>query len=272
MCALILYQCYAQTEKNDSAALWLSRIPLTQEKFRGEAVAFFQRTGYLVKADSVLKTLPASFMRDTLSIRSFLFAKNVKGAAAEALRVFSGAQKSNDKNDALLWRIRTLMFGGSIGAIRGLLDSITFDPRASGAREILGYKYALFVLETQPSAWGDFGSVAFASWAELPDIAYKTLQSSGLDGYSSGVKQFLILYCAKTLIAGKVYFQALKVLERLALSEASAEYRYYYADVLAHTGSPQQARQALEDIVLKFPSDVFSERARIALMQLGNKN
>ena len=41
--------------------------------------------------------------------------------------------------------------------------------------------------------------------------------------------------------------------------------------LLLGAGAPEQARQALEELVLKFPGDMFSEKARIALLRLQNK-
>ena len=111
LCALLLYQSYAQTEKNDSAAMWLAGVPLAQEPYKAEAVAFFQRSRYLGKADSLIKTLSPSFMRDTLTIRQMLFSGDLRGAADAAERTFQtwGGDKG-DGNEALLWRIRTLIF------------------------------------------------------------------------------------------------------------------------------------------------------------------
>jgi hypothetical protein len=266
LCALILYRSYAQTGKNDSASMWFARIPFAKETFRAEAAAFFQVAGYAVQADSLIETLPKSFTRDTLTIRRMLFAGNAKAAANEAARVFSAVGNDAGKNEAVLWRIRTMIFAGNLGAARGLLDSVDFSPSMKGADEILADKYALFALITAPSAWNDYGILAFSAWAGRSDIAYTTLISPDFDALPKGAKQLFLSLGAKTLIAGKVYSQARKVFERLVFSEFNAENRYYYADILINSGALQQGRRTLEELVLKFPADVFSAKARMALL------
>jgi hypothetical protein len=272
LCALLLYQSYAQTERNDSAALWLARVPLAQELNKAEVITFFQHSRYFVKADSLIATLPPSFMRDTLAIRQMLFNGNMKGAADAAARMLQAQSRDKDnRNESLLWRIRALIFGGAVGTALPLLDSINFTPSMNWAEEFLSDKYALYMIQGFPSAWKDFGSLRYASWAQQPDIALRALGSQELENCPAGVKELLIIDGAKTLSAGKLFSEARKILERIALSAATAEHRYYYAESLLNTGAPEQARQVLEELVLKCPGDVFSEKARIVLLRLQNK-
>jgi hypothetical protein len=272
LCALLLYQSYAQTEKNDSAALWLAKVPLSQDSYKAEAITFFQRSRYFAKADSLIKTLRPSFMRDTLAIRQMLYDGNVKGATDAAAQAFQAQSRDkSNRNEAMLWRIRTLIFGGFIGAVLPLPDSINFTPSMNGAEEVLSDKYAFIMLQAYPSIWKDFGSIRLAAWAQRPDIALRALGSPELENCPAGVKDLLIIDGVKTLEAGKLFSEARAVLERTAPAAASAEHRYYYAEALLGAGAPEQARQALEELVLKFPGDVFSEKARIALLRLQNK-
>ena len=272
LCALLLYQSYAQTEKNDSAAMWLAGVPLAQEPYKAEAVAFLQRSRYLGKADSLIKTLSPSFMRDTLTIRQMLFSGDLRGAADAAERTFQtwGGDKG-DGNEALLWRIRTLIFVGAVGAVPPLLDSIDFTPSMNGAEEVLSDKYAIFMVQGAPAAWKGFGSLRYASWAQRPDIALSALGSPELENCPASVKELLIIDGAKTLAAGKLYSEARTVLERTGLAAATAEHRYYYAEALLNTGAPEEARHVLEELLMKYPGDVFSEKARIVLLRLQNK-
>lgn len=272
MCALLLYQSFAQMGKNDSAALWLSRLPLKEDPFKAEAASFFQRSRYFVKADSLIKTLPPSFMRDTLDIRQMLYNGNLQAATEAAGRIFKAREGDrNIRNEAILWRIRTLMFEGAIGAALPLLDSIAFTPSMSWAEEVLSYKYAVFMVQGFPMAWKDFGALRHASWSQQPEIAVRVLARPELENYPMAIKQLFIVDGAKTLEAGKLFSEARKSLERIALSAATAEHRFYYAESLLNTGAPEKAQQVLEELVLKFPGDVFSEKARIVLLRLQNK-
>jgi len=270
LCALVLYQSYAKLGKTDSAAWWLAKAPMANETFRAEAVAFFQRAGHAAKADSLIETLPKSRMRDTLSIRQSLFGRDVKAAADRALRAFVEAAPGSERSGAMLWRIRTLIFSGNLGAARGLLDSIDFSATMKDADEILADKYAVFALQSDPSAWGEFAKAAFAAWAGFTDMALASLMSPLFDNLSPRGKQLILSYGLKTLIADKVYLQARKAVERLSREDLSAENRYYYGDALVHSGEIEQGRRVFEELVLKFPADVFSGKARMALLASGN--
>jgi hypothetical protein len=209
-------------------------------------------------------------MRDTLSIRQSLFGRDVKAAADRALRVFVGAAPGDERSGAMLWRIRTLVFSGNLGAARELLDSIDFSASMKDADEILADKYAVFALQSDPSAWGEFAEAAFAAWAGFSDMALASLMPSRFDNVSPRGKQLILSYGLKTLIADKVYLQARKAVERLSREELSAENRYYYGDALVHSGEIEQGRRVFEELVLKFPADVFSGKARMALLALEN--
>ena len=271
LCALLLYQSYAQTEKNDSAALWLARVPLAQNSYKAEVITFFQRSRYFTKADSLIKTLPSSLMRDTLSIRQMLYDENVKGAIEKATQTFQAMESGGEKNNALLWRIRTLIFDGAIGAALPLLDSMNFTPAMNGAEEVLTDKYAVFMVRSSPAVWKNFGLLRYASWLKRSDIVVKVLVSPEMENCPADVKELLIIDGVKTLEAGKLFSEARSVLERTPLAVASAEHRFYYAEALLNTGAPEQARQVLEELVLKFPGEVFSEKARIVLLRMQNK-
>jgi thioredoxin-like negative regulator of GroEL len=141
----------------------------------------------------------------------------------------------------------------------------------NGAEEVLSDKYALIMMQAFPSLWKDYGSIRFASWAQQPDIALRALGSPELESCPASVKELLIIDGAKTLEAGKLFSEARLVLERTPLASASAEHRFYYAEALLNTGAPEQARQVLEELVLRFTGEVFSEKARIVLLGLRNK-
>ena len=260
LCALVLYQSYAKLGKTDSAAWWLAKAPMANETFRAEAVAFFQRAGHAAKADSLIETLPKSRMRDTLSIRQSLFGRDVKAAADRALRAFVEAAPGSERSGAMLWRIRTLIFSGNLGAARGLLDSIDFSATMKDADEILADKYAVFALQSDPSAWGEFAKAAFAAWAGFTDMALASLMSPLFDNLSPRGKQLILSYGLKTLIADKVYLQARKAVERLSREDLSAENRYYYGDALVHSGRSSKGGAYLKNWCLSFRPTYFQEK------------
>jgi hypothetical protein len=270
-CALMLYQSYAQTGKNDSAGLWLGKITMTRPENRARVIVFFQRTGLLAKADSLTATLPKSLLRDTLSVRQRLFAADFEGAAALAGRL-AGTYPADRKNELQFFRIRALLFGGKGDEAEALIDSAAFSPAMSGAEEFLSYKYRCAVLKTSPQAWNVFGSIAYASWLSRSDKAAQALSDPILDACAPDVRQAIILDGALTLMADNRFGDARSVMERSGLSSASNEFRYYYGEVLYNIGAIDSARKVLEGMLLNHPGEVFSEKARIFLFRLNDQS
>ncbi len=265
LCAQMLYQSYAQTGKMDSAVIWLQQVPLTQPGLKAQAITFYQRTGYASRVDSMLSDLPRSFTRDTLVIRQKIFASDFDGAALSASKLLRTCASKQEKSELFLWRIRALLFSGNVSEAAVLMDSMEFSPDMNYAGEFLSYKYASAVMAKSGGPALIFGAVAYASWLVRPEMAYRALQSSGLDSCNPDVRQMILLVGVKTLLAGNMFEQARTVMERINLSLACPEFYYYYGEVLFNTGRTESGKKVLEELLLKHPKDVFSEKARIFL-------
>ena len=261
-CALMLYQSYAKLDKNDSAALWLACAALSRPQARAEAVAFFQQAGYFAKADSLMAGLGPSLSRDTLTIRSFLFAGNFKTAADACTKALGSYAGKDTRSQLTLWKARALVFGGAAGEARRLLDSLEFLPAMIGAHTLVTLKYSLQTIKSAPQAARIWGSLSYAAWAKRPDTVLAALHGADMKTVTGDVRSMLIAEGVKTLIAGKLFSAALTVIEAEDGASLSSELRYYRGVSLFNLGNVDAAKAALDELLLRYPGDVFSEKAR----------
>ena len=271
-CAMMLYQSFAQTGKNDSASLWLQKVPLTRPDVKALAVVFFQRMGLIAKADSLAATLPQSFSRDTLALRRMLYSADFEGAVTYARRLSASYPSRRERNELLLWRIRALLFRGKADQAGVLMDSVEFAPAMNGVEEFLNYKYEITIIKNYSGAWGIFGSVAYAAWLMRPDKALGALASPDCDACVPEIRRLIFLAGIRTLMEGGLFADARRIMERMGNSSADNEFRYYYGEVLYNEGAVGPSRKVFEEMLLTHPGDVFSERARIFLLRINGKN
>jgi tetratricopeptide (TPR) repeat protein len=266
LCAMMLYRCFALMGNDDSAAIWLGRVPARRE-VKAEAAAFFQRTGDLAKADSLLAALPPSLTKDTLMVRQMLFTGNPKAAADYCARR-AGQTGAEGRRDLLFWRMRSLLFGGRPQAADALADSIDFSPDMDGATAFLFLKYMLNSIRKTPAAGAVFGELAYGAWLKRPERALRALQSPAIDACPADVGQLLFSMGVKALIDGKMFAGARTLIDRAGGSSAGPELRYYLGDVLLNQGDIDTAAAVFEELLLTYPGDVFSEKARILLNEM----
>jgi hypothetical protein len=265
ICAMILFQSYGHIGKNDSAAIWLGRTSFAQAGFKISAAAFFQKTGYFRKADSIIALIPASLSRDTLMIRQLLY-KGEIGAAidlSESLRF--NKYNAQEKNQLLFWKMRSLFFGGRYIEAEALQDSIVFFPSMSNANTYVNTKYIFNNIKKEPQAGKIFGSLAYGIWLDKPDDIYKILQSGAISAYYPDVKQLLYCEGIKALIAWKQFAPTLTLIEQTKISTDCPELKFYYGEALLYTGKIEKGRAVLEEHLLEYPGNVFSEKARLFL-------
>jgi hypothetical protein len=255
----------------DSAGAWLAKVRGARPEDKARLVAFCQNAGFNAEADSLLSTLPPSFLRDTLGIRRKLISGDFGGAAAAAVRLRESRQAASEKNDLLLWRIRSLLFGGKGALAEPLMDSMAFSPSMNGADEFLSYKYRCAVLNKTPQAWSVFGPVAYASWLGRPDRALSALANPKLDDCPPEARQTIVLDGVLALMEGRMYADARAVMERTGFSSPGKEFRYYYGEILYNVGAVDSAKRVLHEVLLSQPGDVFSEKARVFLLRMNGQ-
>jgi hypothetical protein len=266
LAATMLFQWYRQDRRSDSASLWLARASLSDERFKVIAIGFLQSAGMLDKADSLMTTLRPSLTRDTLMLRALLFAGNAKAAYARC----GGIPFPRD--EAVLWKTRTALFSGNGADLIGWIDTVTFAPASPLGEEVLSYRYRLEVLASAPQAMQDFCAMAFALWRGRPDKAAVPHFSA----YPRPVREMLVCDIVKGLIGVRRFGEARDVaaafgLDSAGVNSAGPELRYYHAKILIQQGLIDQGAAALEQLMLAYPHDVFSGRARLLLASLKKK-
>jgi hypothetical protein len=258
LAATIVYQCFLQTQKKDDAALWLSRATLSDNKLKAQAVAFLQDAGYLDKADSLAVTLPSSLSRDTLAVRQALYKGNVTRARELACKLLV------DHDAFVVWKVRTDVFSGSSADLEGWIDTVFLKPSWEYAHEILGYRYKLEVLKDAPSAYKDFGVLAYAVWLGQPQKA----AGISFTGYPAAVQRMLVGGLVSALLEKKLLLEARKAATQVPSADTGPELQYYLGDINIKQGAINEGIKILEQLVLAHPDNVFAIRAKLVLVNL----
>ena len=266
-CAILLYESFAKLDKDDSAALWLGRAAPTTPRARAEAAAFFQQIGNFDKARGVMEGMGPSLTRDTLTIRGLLLEGKVPAAIAECERIGRVDTGSEPRGQVMLWKARALLFGGMTAQARALADSIQFFPAMGGAHALVSLKYLLHEIRNSPRAWPMAAAICYAAWKRDPRAAAAALDSSLIDDLPNGARRVMLAEGVKTLIDGKLWTQALAALKPADSASFSSELRYYRGVALVNAGEIDAGRLVFEQLLLRYPGDVFSEKARTALSE-----
>jgi hypothetical protein len=158
------------------------------------------------------------------------------------------------------------MFSGAAREAEALLDSIDFSPSMGGAHAVVSMKYFLNGIRKAPSAAQILGKLSYADWLHRPERAAVALASCLAENLPADVRQRLLEAGVATLIAGKQWSSARAIIEQAGFASASPELQYYCGVALVNLGEIEAGRKALEDLLLGRPADVFSEKARMFLL------
>jgi tetratricopeptide (TPR) repeat protein len=268
-CAIILYQSYIYTGKKDSAIVWLERVNLTDLKSKANAVSLYQESNLFDKADSVISTILKSVCKDTLTIRQFLFKREIKQAAS-----FASKQPKNSRHwvsaigDNLLWKIRTAVFIGNMYNVGSYLDSINSIPYRSSwkyAAEVLSYKMAIQRLVAYPDAFKYWGKLQYAIYTGNPGQSVATFKADNRPG---DVGEYVAVSLIDALIREEMFDTAQIVLGRVLKQIDTPHISFLRGYVYFMQGNVDKAKKIFENIILLYPDNVFAPKARIYLLKL----
>lgn len=269
--ARLVYQSFQALHKSDSALVWLGRTEIASDNARIDAIGLYQMSGQLAEAGNNIAMLAPSFKRDTLEIRQRLFAGDTKAAMELAEKLAGSSSGKAHLREALLWKMRTLLFSGRANDLTVLFDSQTVDPSWEGAREVLDCRLMFQRLSRDPAA--------LTGWSRLEYDIFTGKSISVAELFAPSISKesrtVLLLRLIKDLFAKGEYPAAQAVFnEKTVIAdapdvpEASAEYRYLHAETLVRNGMVAPAQEMLSGIIEDSPTDIYSEKARILLRKL----
>jgi tetratricopeptide (TPR) repeat protein len=264
--AVVLYHAYAQLGKADSALAWFRTASVNDPASIGQASGLYQEAGMLDKADSLIETLPASIIKDSLAIRQLLYAGRSDSAYELAVTLAQKEFWRDFRDEAVVWQVRSAIFAGKPSRATAHLDTAHIPPHSPFAQEVYEYRLMLMKLKADPAAMRMWGKMQYAGFvndtAMLPD-------SAELDNVSAGVRQLLIADLADLLIKWRQFEQARRALSRIPDTEkATPHSSYLLGQAKLREGALDEARSIFEALILEHPDDVFAGRARIYLMKI----
>lgn len=269
--ARLVYQSFQALYRRDSALVWLGRTEITSDNARIDAIGLYQMSGQLAEAGNNIAMLAPSFKRDTLEIRQRLFAGDTKAAMELAEKLGGSSSGKAHLREALLWKMRTILFSGRANDLTVLFDSQTVDPSWEGAREVLDCRLIFQRLSRDPAALAGWSRLEYDIFTGKP-IPVAELVAPSISKESRTV---LLLRLIKDLFAKGDYPAAQAVFNEKSViadapdvPEASAEYRYLHAETLVRNGMVAPAQEMLSGIIEDSPTDIYSEKARILLRKL----
>lgn len=262
LCAIMLFQWYQHSQKQDSASLWLSRSVITDDMLKIQAISFLQETGFLPKADSLLSGLKPGFSADTLKIRQLLLTGTKKDA-------FFFAQKLDPKSNhdaSCVWKIRTAVFCDLTKDLGTWIDTISFSPSSLYADEILFYRYLLETLKPHTDISAQVYNELFALWLKDP---IKTM--SGFNpGWPKEVRELVLCEIIKSILVSHIQINTQKLFSQFSIDSAGAELKYYYGNLLLYQDNRIDASALFEKLILAYPQTVFAARSRLLLLNLNS--
>jgi hypothetical protein len=258
MAATIAYQSFLKLGQIDSAAGWLTRMELGSDKNRVEAITFYQNCSDFANAALLIDSLAVSVARDSLFIRQFV----LQGEIQKALTYFNRPELKihRDQKNAALWKARILLFSGKYEDFTAFLDTLDVAPFWECARELISYQYWIARLGSS--------SESLAAWASIEYNLYcgsfhKISQELNHSRAGNQIRRELLLYAGKSCITLGRHKEALMLLESDTLTEETPEFLYCRAEALYHCGDAMNARAVFNRIILEFPADLYSDKARV---------
>ncbi|KMQ52578.1 hypothetical protein CHISP_0347 [Chitinispirillum alkaliphilum] len=260
--AAVMYQSYINLSENDSALGWLKLADLSREEHTVQAAALYQYTGHLQNALELIGNLEPSFTRDTLLLRQYLFKGEVERASGMAKNL--SVDWRRNARDGALWEARVALFQANIADASELFDSIPFFSLWNNMKEVLNSKYWLRQLRNSENALHTWALMQYDFFLGDLDGASLLLGESSLP---SEFRQMLLTQLVKRYLEAGEPQKALSAIRDGAKPDV-AELLYYKARAMKKSGDLESAETVLQNILLQFPMDIYSQKARVMLLKL----
>ncbi len=250
------------------AVLILSHLSIAQtpvsssiKKNPTEQICELQNAGSFQVSDSLIKLLTVPTMRDTLLLRQYLLSANTTQFNSLFDKLVAEPRWRTGTPFLLMWKIRSLMFSGSLAPLADLADSMAVGPAWPNAEELLQIKLA--VKTCQPKEMTELCGIEAKLYR--CDYASAVTQYCAID--KSIRSPFLLDAVGRCLTKANRFELQLKAASACS-DTSSPEYRYYLGTALVAGGNVDEGRKCLVAILSKNPASVFAQRARIYLTRL----
>ena len=164
----------------------------------------------------------------------------------------------------LEWRFRTSLFCGVTDTCLRLLDSLTSAAPSAEITRIQEYRYWLLRLDDTPPALAKFIQIEYTLYKGDRELAARQLCESRRDPKNDWRIGMRI---ARQQLDRSESAAAIATL-RCAPAESEPEYLYSLADALFHDREYNGARELLRRLVLDYPADQYTIRARLLLARI----
>lgn len=260
--ATLVYHALRELGSRDSAQMWFKRAHIVSDRGRAQGAELFLSSGNPTEASRLIAQLSHSVLRDTLHLHQLLATDSLSSAVALLAK---GGDFTGSAATAYIWRVRTLLFGGRAEACLALLDSIPAPLPAVQTRELLGYRYWLLRLAYNEEALAIFAQIEYTLYKEKPGLAADLLCSVQADTAYSW--RLAVRVAQAALKNGNDPAGALRILG-CAPADSEPEYLYCKADAFYRLRKLDAAEQLLKRLVLEYPDDVHTVKARLLLAKV----
>lgn len=259
--ATLVYHALRELGSRDSTQIWFKRAHIVSDRGRAQGAELFLSSGNPAEASRLIAALSPSVLRDTLHLHQLLVTDSL---AVAATLLANGGVLADSPVAAYAWRVRTLLFGGKTDACLVLLDSIPVTLPAVQSRELLGYRYWLLRFSGNKEALAIFAQIQYTLYKGKPGLAADllcTAQAGAAYSWRLGV------LVAQEQTKGNDPEGALRTLG-CAPADSEPEYLYCKADAFYRLRRLDAAEQLLERLVLEYPDNVHTVKARLLLAKV----
>ncbi|MBD3344652.1 MAG: hypothetical protein GF401_06285 [Chitinivibrionales bacterium] len=265
LCATLLSHSYQELGVVDSAIWWLEKTGLGKSSNKINAVTLYQNAGLHDRASKLINSMPPSINRDTLLIRQYIFTNKLDSAKTTTSLVTGKERWRNNKLEASLWKLRILLFSGKGNEAKAQLDSLNYQAAWPYAAEVLHYDFTFRRIKNFPDAFKDWGMVEHAYYTGNPG---SVVLSSGFTTYPPPVIATIALRLSRAFMNKNDPENALITLNKIPHESVSPEVEYIRAEALIEAGRINEGKTLLEQLIMDHPHDVFSNKARILIMNI----
>jgi tetratricopeptide (TPR) repeat protein len=201
-------------------------------------------------------------------LRQLIFKGKTSQAFIMAGSAMSTAYWAGAARDAGLWKVRLAVFKNDLACALSQIDSAKIDPNWQYAAQMLEHKYACNLFAAQPELFGAWGMLSLSLYSGHPEYAADTIASLGLTG---SIRELVLATLCEALLDAGMQEKCAAILLPAIQESPDARILFIYAEACAMQGKYDEAGKILNKLILEYPDDIFSDRARMYLSGFNDK-